>query len=127
VETMVRAAGARGRNLRADLARATDGAADRWIGEALDRAKATASDASASASRRVRAIGTLEIMPLADASEILEPLLGPREPREVQIATLRTLGSYDDARVADVVLAAWSGMGPAVREEGIETLMSRPK
>ena len=124
-QSMVRAAVPRARELRERLAEETRGASERWIADALAEAARVAVDDSASVGRRVRAIASLEAMPLAESRGLLAGLLAPRQPAEAQIAALSVIGSQDDDAAARLILEAWNGFGPAVRGEALNTLFSR--
>ncbi len=60
-------------------------------------------------------------------SRRLPRLLASRQPQEVQLAALATLGRFKQPQVAQMVLAAWSGFSPRVRTEAVELLFARPE
>jgi putative membrane-bound dehydrogenase-like protein len=73
---------------------------------------------------RAAAIGLLAYGPFADAA-LLQDLLDPKNPLEVQLAVVRALSIQDDIRAADMLLASWSGYSPVIRREVLETLFAR--
>ena len=87
---------------------------------------ATARDGSLEAAVRARAVRSLSIAPLAQVLETLAELIEPRQPHEVQLAALAALGEYDDPAVPAALLASFDGLSPRLRNEALETLLSRP-
>jgi len=73
---------------------------------------------------RAAAIGLLAYGPFTDAA-LLQDLLDPKNPLEVQLAVVRTLSIQDDVRAADMLLASWSGYSPVIRREVLEALFAR--
>jgi putative heme-binding domain-containing protein len=61
----------------------------------------------------------------ADAEQ-LGGLLGPRNSSRIQRAALATLARQTDVSAADVLLAGWNSDSPALRNEVLDTLLSRP-
>jgi putative heme-binding domain-containing protein len=51
--------------------------------------------------------------------------LTPGEAQPVQIAAVRTLGGFSSAQVGRLLLDAWSGLTPAVRDEVCGVLLAR--
>lgn len=93
----------------------------------LAKSTATAVDEKAAVKARLAAIDTLGMGKFADLQPTLKKLIDNRQPTEVQLAALATLGKFPDAGTADVVLAAWSGLSPQVREPALEVLFARPE
>ena len=93
----------------------------------LAKSTATAVDEKAAVKTRLAAIDTLGMGKFADLQPTLKKLIDNRQPTEVQLAALATLGKFPDAGTADVVLAAWSGLSPQVREPALEVLFARPE
>jgi putative heme-binding domain-containing protein len=52
--------------------------------------------------------------------------LEPTQPREVQQAALKTLGTLGDAQTADELLSRWKQLTPPIREEAVNILLIRP-
>jgi putative membrane-bound dehydrogenase-like protein len=76
---------------------------------------------------RVEAIRLLGLGSADRAVEILTPLLDARQPGEIQLATLQTLGPLPDRRVAEMVLSQWKALSPSMRREAVEVLFARPE
>ena len=76
---------------------------------------------------RVESVRLLADAPLDQALAVVPNLLDPRQPIEVQLAALQTLGELPDQHVATLILERWKGLGPAARREAIEALFSRPE
>ena len=93
----------------------------------LAKSTATAIDEKAAVKARLAAIDTLGMGKFADLQPTLKKLIDNRQPTEVQLAALATLGKFPDVGTADVVLAAWSGLSPQVREPALEVLFARPE
>jgi putative membrane-bound dehydrogenase-like protein len=69
---------------------------------------------------RVFALGSTET-----ALRVLAPLLDAHQPGALQLAALQTLAERDDPRVGAAVVERWTSLGPALRREAAETLLSR--
>ena len=82
-------------------------------------------DDQAQVSDRVEAIRSLQLAPFQQARPLLTQLLEPAQAPPVQAAALETTGQYTDPRVADLLLGAWSKLGPGLRARAAETLLSR--
>jgi putative membrane-bound dehydrogenase-like protein len=91
----------------------------------FEAAASTAQDESATPAVRQSCVRLLAAGPYRIAAEPLAALLGPRSAGDLQSSALRSLASFDDPRVADVVLAGWGGYGPTLRREAIEVLFAR--
>ncbi len=93
----------------------------------LAKSTATAVDEKAAVKARLAAIDTLGMGKFADLQPTLKKLIDNRQPTEVQLAALATLGKFSDVGTAEVVLAAWPGLSPQVREPALEVLFARPE
>lgn len=93
--------------------------------EMVETAKTVAADQEASPSSRVRAIGSLDLVPYEDAEEILAELLEGRQPQVVQMAVIGTLGKFRKPEVAQVIIEAWQSLSPKVQGLATETLFAR--
>ncbi|MBN8625704.1 MAG: cytochrome C, partial [Planctomycetes bacterium] len=93
----------------------------------LAKSTATAVDEKAATKARLAAIDTLGMGKFADLRPTLTKLIDNRQPTEVQLAALATLGKFTDAATVDVVLKAWPGLSPQVREPALEVLFARPE
>jgi putative heme-binding domain-containing protein len=58
--------------------------------------------------------------------DLLAEALASRQPPELQTAAIETLASFNDARVAPILLSAWPGMSPKLRATAAEALFARP-
>ena len=74
---------------------------------------------------RIEATRLLGLAPADRAFEVLGTLLNGREPSEIQIAALRTLGERAEPEVGALIAGAWRGLGPSARREAIEALFAR--
>jgi putative membrane-bound dehydrogenase-like protein len=93
----------------------------------LAKSTATAIDEKAATKARLAAIDTLGMGKFADLRPTLTKLIDNRQPTEVQLAALATLGKFTDVGTVDVVLKAWPGLSPQVREPALEVLFARPE
>ncbi len=59
------------------------------------------------------------------ALSALQPLLDPRQPSELQLAAVRSLGAHDNAQVVPLLLEPWEQYSPSVRREATEVLFAR--
>lgn len=71
----------------------------------------------------VRALGLGQFDAVADLFEVL---LEGRQPQELQLVAIETLGRFDNDDVASILLTAWPGMSPRVRAAAADSLFSRP-
>jgi putative membrane-bound dehydrogenase-like protein len=92
----------------------------------FEEAAATARDGQATAPARVAAARLLGAGPFAVAAPALAGLLAPQNPAEVQLAAVRALSAHDNPHVAELLLAGWAGLSPALRREVLEALFARP-
>lgn len=76
---------------------------------------------------RLEAVRTLGLGAFSQVRGVFPELLQLRQPPPVQAAALETLGRFDQPEIADLVIAAWPGLSPALRATAAETLFSRPK
>ena len=104
------------------LPAATRESLDRQIAQAAAQATAT----SATPSERTAAIQLLSYLAWADVHAPLITCLAPAQPREIQQASLRTLGTFNEPAVATELLARWKQLTPPLRDEAVTVLLSRP-
>ena len=74
-------------------------------------------------------VAAMEIMRWTDWSEaqrVLLLALQPAVPREVQLAALRVLATFNEPQVAAECIARWKRFTPPLREESVNVLLSRP-
>ncbi len=105
---------------------AAGGKAGDLLDELLSESRTIAGDTKQPVPARVAAIRSLRLAPLESVRPLFTGLLDLREPIEVQAAVLASLAEYDRPEVANLVLAAWRGLSPALRAQAAETLLSRP-
>ncbi len=109
------------------------------LADMLRHSKALAADPGKPVEQRVEAVRSLALASFEEAGEILGELLDGRQPQEVQMAALRTLGRFRgplnknmesgnrEHDVAELIVAAWGGLSPKVRGEAAEALFARPE
>ncbi|MGC3971434.1 MAG: c-type cytochrome [Pirellulales bacterium] len=93
----------------------------------IAQSTATAGNAKAATKARLEAIETLTMGKLADVRPTFAKLIDNRQPAEIQLAALAALGKFADPATAEVVLKAWPGLSPQVREPALEVLFARPE
>jgi putative heme-binding domain-containing protein len=72
-------------------------------------------------------VDLLTLLDEPSAAPVLANLLQPRESQPIQMAALAVLAaSTRDAATAQVIIAAWPGLSPAVRQEAMEVMLARP-
>lgn len=98
--------------------------ASRILDGLLARARAAAVDDALDGTSRADAVRTLALGPFESESATLATMLDPRQPLEVQQATVSTLGRFDDQGVAPLLLQAWPSLAPWVRADALEVLFA---
>jgi putative membrane-bound dehydrogenase-like protein len=94
-------------------------------GAALSRAAARASDRARDAGERADAIALLALGRPGPLDR-LRPFLDPREPEGVQLAAARAMRTSGGDEAANLLLAQWRTLTPAVRAEAAEALVADP-
>ncbi|MPZ17846.1 MAG: c-type cytochrome [Luteitalea sp.] len=99
---------------------------DAWLDRVLTRALDTASDREGSTEERKLATELLAFVHVdtPGAREILQKLLRPDEEQEIQLAAIRTIGTFDDFGLFEHVVQSWRSFSPAVRSEAGEMLLA---
>ncbi|HJZ53615.1 MAG TPA: neutral/alkaline non-lysosomal ceramidase N-terminal domain-containing protein [Gemmataceae bacterium] len=92
----------------------------------FEMAATTVRNESAPAADRVGAVKLLALGPFEVAGPALAEALVPSAPGDLQIAAVRALTAHTDPKVSELLLANWSGYGPATRREVLEALFARP-
>jgi putative heme-binding domain-containing protein len=92
----------------------------------FDEAATTAHNEIANVADRVAAVELLGYGPVKTALPALRELLAPQVPSDLQLAAVRALSRHDQPQTADVLLAPWASLSPAVRREVIEAMFARP-
>jgi putative membrane-bound dehydrogenase-like protein len=96
------------------------------VASILDEARSVAADEKRSTASRVAATLRLRFAALGDVLALLAGQLAPRQPPDLQKATVETLARFDDPRVATTLLQAWDGLSPQLRATAAEALFARP-
>jgi putative membrane-bound dehydrogenase-like protein len=91
----------------------------------FERAAAAVHDEKRPDAERIAAARLLGQGPFPIAGPALQELLAPKTPAEVQLAAVRALSLQDNPKVPELLLAAWSSYGPALRREVLEALFAR--
>jgi putative heme-binding domain-containing protein len=112
--------------LAEQIAAATGGKADALMKKLIGDAARRAADESAPLPSRVAAIEQLRLSSFGEQQELLGSLLAPAIPAEVQAAALATLGSYDTAGVAELIISRFSILSPRLKGQATDVLLSRP-
>ncbi len=112
--------------MRESILSAAGGRAGVILASVLKQATTEALDADASVSQRVEAIRSLRLGILADVKSVIDDLLQPAQPQQLQSAALDVLAAFDDGGVVRLLLDHWSGLTPTLRARAAETLLSRP-
>jgi putative membrane-bound dehydrogenase-like protein len=98
---------------------------NRLVAVLFETAKNVARDEQADLGERQTALQLLGYGEFGAAEPALVSLIDARQPPPVQIAAIRTLSGFRDAKVAGILLAPYRGFTPAVRSEAIEALLAR--
>lgn len=110
--------------------RLTDLIANEPWEEAIQRrfqsAAASAGNRRTALSQRLTAIEFLAWSSPTDAKPVLLAALEPAEPRELQQAAIRLLGSRTEADIAGELIARFRQLTPPTRDEAMTVLLSRP-
>jgi len=91
----------------------------------IERAAEAAGDEDAPVEARVEAAASLSLAPFDVAGRVLPDLLEGRQPAELQMAALRSLGHFHGPEVARMIVDAWGGFSPNVRDAAAEALFAR--
>jgi putative heme-binding domain-containing protein len=74
---------------------------------------------------RQGAVELLSYGSYAQSKTALVELLDARQPKELQLAAVRSLAGFSDPEVSSTVLQSWRRYTPALRSEALEALLSR--
>jgi putative membrane-bound dehydrogenase-like protein len=103
------------------------GPADRQrIEQFMDTVVTRAGDENLTLSQRLSAVDLLAWFPWAKASPALLASLGPTQPPEVQRASLRILGTFNEGGFARELISCWNQLAPPLRDDAVDILLSRP-
>lgn len=92
---------------------------------ALAAAAETALDDRRELSERRAAVAMMASAPYETMAPVVEQLLVPRQPLEMQIAAIEALAAVDDARVATLLLADWHAKTPKVQQAAMGAVFRR--
>ena len=90
------------------------------------RARAALADSAAPLPLRIQAIALLQRTPLEEVQDLFVERLSTREPRELQLTSVRAIAAYGTPAAADVLIERSKTLSPAVRAELVDLLASRP-
>jgi putative heme-binding domain-containing protein len=91
----------------------------------FEHAAQVSRDTARPLTERIAAVRLLGRGPYELAASLAPDLLNPHTPPELQGAMVRALSGHARPEVAGLLLASWSGYGPAVRREVVEALFAR--
>jgi putative heme-binding domain-containing protein len=92
----------------------------------LTSAASTATNHQRAATERIAALGMMRWLAWDEAKPHLLSCLAATEGRDVQQATLRILGTFNVADIAEALITRWKQLTPPLREEAVNVLLSRP-
>lgn len=93
----------------------------RIVQQAIHKAR----DEESTEASRVDAIRLISYTNFETAKENLTPLLDPRSPDGIQIATINTLTAFPDGEVATTLLQRYASFTPAIRTLVVQKLLRR--
>jgi putative heme-binding domain-containing protein len=114
-----------GSPLAQQVAIATGGKAEVLLQSLLAEAGRTAASEEAPLKARIAAIQRLRLSKFSEQRELLDQLLEPVVPTDLQSAVLATIGSYDAADAADLVLSRFAAFSPRLKGQATDVLLSR--
>ena len=76
--------------------------------------------------KRARAVGYLRGGGFAAVGPVLQKILESAAPQPVKEAAIRTLATFDDASVPEILLSGWKGHGPPARARAEQALLRHP-
>jgi putative membrane-bound dehydrogenase-like protein len=92
----------------------------------FDEATRRLASESADPGLRIESARLLAYAPLETASGPLVGVLTPASPPELQLAAVRALAAHAGPKVTPLLLDSWTQLGPSVRREVLEQLLSVP-
>jgi putative heme-binding domain-containing protein len=122
---LTQGAGKNGAALQKQLAGSAGTKAADVLRGLLTAARKTALDEKQPTGNRAEAIRSLGLGSFADGRDVLVKSLDLRQPQPVQQAAIDTLGRFDNASAAALVIDAWPALGPQSRRRAEEMLFSR--
>ncbi|MAF67212.1 MAG: cytochrome C [Planctomycetes bacterium] len=95
------------------------------LAELLAKARARAVDPHQPASLRADSIGVLSLGDAREALASVGPLIDPREPPAVQLASITTLARLGGREAGEHLVGCLASVGPKVRLECVSAVLSR--
>ncbi len=92
---------------------------------ALEQCQSVATDPHVAVARRTAAIELLAYQPLVSVTDTFRTLLSSDQPGAVQAAAIHAISTRPSKPSAEIVLASWDQLRPAVREQALNLLMRR--
>jgi putative heme-binding domain-containing protein len=99
--------------------------AAKMLAAVLEEAQPVARDARAALGQRREAVALLGYDDYERVKTTLVALLDARQPPDVQMAAVRTLGGFPQTEVVRLLLQSWRTYTPAVRGEAVDALLAR--
>jgi putative membrane-bound dehydrogenase-like protein len=93
----------------------------------FDRAAKAAKDGKRPLGERLAVTRLLGYAPFLTAAPVLQKLLTPSNPGDIQLAAVRALSLHQQEKVAGLLLASWESYSPGVRREVLEALFAHPE
>jgi putative membrane-bound dehydrogenase-like protein len=115
----------RSRSSLAKLAAAPNSATGKVVSQLLAEARQGALQTSLPLAERLAAVQLLAHDSFNSVEKPLLSLLASTQPPELQLASVRVMGSFADAEVAGHLLSVWRGASPAVRGEMLQAMLAR--
>lgn len=101
------------------------GRAAKVLRQIVEHSKVAALEEKRKVSSRLEAVRALALAPYGEIRDALPELLSSRQPREIQMAALETIGQFTDPDAGKAIAEAWPGFSPVVRREAAEVLFGR--
>lgn len=114
-----------GKSLRRLFPESSTTPAAKMVAGLLAEAQQAARDDKSSVTQRQQAVQLLGYDDFGRVKETLASLLDARQPQDVQMAAVRTLGGFPSAEIAKLLLDPWRAYTPTLRGEVIEALLAR--
>ena len=111
--------------LARQLTAVTGGRADELMADLLEQSVEVSQDEEATVSERVSAIGRLQLGTLEANIDLFAELLQPNQPKELPIAAVKTLATFQSPGVANLLIDQWPALTPQVRARAADVLFSR--
>ncbi len=114
-----------GSELARSLEQVTGGKAAEVMKAVFTSALKSAADDKQPVLKRAAAVRQLSTGSYSDSAELLMSFLEPTQPAELQGAALSTLGTFDAADVAALLIDRYAAMSPRLKSQAADVLYSR--